>query len=228
MKINANSQENMRIFSENSDKYLLAVHQDKNKEVSINLMKKGIVTWVKIHIGGVLGLFDSTSVKMQHVSSILSRVQTRDENFANFNRAFLAKKIKFEKKHYPLFTPFEKTLNAQESTHLKDESTLTQSKKIENHLKDVCPEQFSSVNIQEKGNELWISLELSSLSSSKIKKDLEKISSENILNAILLGEGECVKDVERAAQRGYKQILIQFSSKDTLCAKIFADIDFTR
>lgn len=222
MNINGSSLQNMQTFSRNPDKYLLRVHHEESG-ISIHLMEKGFITWIKIHLGGLLGLFDVTSLKMQYISSFLLQVQSTDETFVQFNKAFLSKKMNFEKKHFPLFIPYREILNVEKLNFPFTKRERQLSKKIMNNIDVVCQKLIYSVTVNQHV-ESHITMSLSSLFIKKKTQDSESINVKNILHTILSGAGECNEDIKKVVQRGYKQICIHISpeNNETISAKIFA------
>lgn len=223
MFVNAASQDNLIVFYKNPEKFVLSVDEHKDG-ISVNLLEKGFRTWIKIHVGGLFGLFNSTNVKMRHISRILLNIQSQEENFVKFKKAFLDKKIKFENEHFPLFVPHREKFDIEKSdlSFLNDKKDAQISNEIINHLKSVGATLLSSVYVQKSEKRSYISLQLRSL--KEIKKDSEEIDSKNILNSALLGSGQCEKDVIRLAQRGYKKIYIHLTheNKDEISAEITA------
>lgn len=225
--ISKDSEKNLEIFYQNPDQYLLSVVRHKGSEISVNLMEKGIVTWTKIHVGGLLGLFDASTLKMQHISTLLLQVDSQEENFANFKRAFLLKKRKFEQKHFSLFDPSQKTLDIKifKSISLNDsDSQITNN--IINNINSMSLDLFTGVISKKYNNCIFSKLSYSNLISLKtinVTKSNDEINVENILKAILLGDNSGKQDLEKVAQRGYRNIYISLSfESNEIRAKICA------
>ena len=75
MTLNSVSRQNLQHYADHPNDYILCVRQKEGNELSVDLMKKGVITWIKIHIGGLLGLFDTTTVKIDHISKLLGNLQ---------------------------------------------------------------------------------------------------------------------------------------------------------
>jgi hypothetical protein len=175
----------MLVFSKNPDKYLLRIHREKG--TYINLMKKGLITWIKIHVGGLLGLFNLNSVKMQNLASVILQLQSQEETFVKFNQAFLAKKIKFEKKHFPLFIPHREIFKIEKLnfSFLKDKSDVQLCEEIISNVNNTAsPKRFCAANVQKIDGKCYISLQLSSLKLKREAKEPGEIDSRNLLSTI--------------------------------------------
>jgi hypothetical protein len=66
-------------FIDNSDSYLLKVNNSQGTE-SLEVLKKNLWTWLKIHVGSRLGLFDKNTIQIDTVARyILAHKEEIDE-----------------------------------------------------------------------------------------------------------------------------------------------------
>lgn len=70
-QLNVN-QADLDLFAANPNEYLLQL-QPTREGHSVNLMRKGFWTWIRIHVGSFFGLFDKNTVKLNTVANEVFR-----------------------------------------------------------------------------------------------------------------------------------------------------------
>lgn len=138
--MNEVTQRSIAKFNEDPKSYLLQVVKKKqvvetvveskgvlatehvHKEVTeLHILKKGLWTWLKIHVGGNLGLFDKNSVKLTKVATFFfkNEKEFQQKNSQFFNN--VNEKIKhWEGKHFPIVQSEKTILENQTLTQILD------------------------------------------------------------------------------------------------------------
>lgn len=219
MKMTPESLNCINEFTKYPDHWLLQAQKVKG-EVSVHLMKKGFWTWLKINVAGRIGLFDRSTVKVQHIAGLLDQIDTLPKEF---QERWAAKKQHFEAKHFPLFQ--SRTENKQSVSLNIRESNAKISSNVINHLnvRDI----FSSVHVNDlDGGGKDVSIRLSPPLWRSLDKEKTPVNSALILDRILTGKGdhyeeECLKMIKM----GYRLIHVQLLPQQdgTIRAVISAD-----
>lgn len=214
MVFNENSINNMRAYSANPDNYVLRV-QEQNGQVSIGLMNKGFKTWMKIHIGSRLGLFDIQCVKMKRIAEILSNPRVTNELTPEFSRALTEKQSHFERARFHLFRPFTRIVQGEDAVAVRTliETNQKATRDVINHLTREDDVSNANTNRNPQGK-IFIQLQLSPVSAIRLlgptENTADRINSEAILNRILLGQGNGRDGLDLTGV-GYDEVLVEIT-----------------
>lgn len=230
MRLTPTSIPNLQKYSANPDRYIVRASYTKHG-VAVDLMKKGFFTWVKIHVGGALHLFDTTSLKMQHVYNIVMSENTFVEeekdvpDFNNFLLDFQIQSKKYRDKHRNFLIP--KALSQQDEVI----SRLVSEEKLEEIRREVkaridkrCPNIVTEIKAEQLDKAFRIEL----ISSKKFPKafgELKGYKSVKILGDLFFRIGNCSDEVQEIFAFGHKHIYLDL--KENFQNKQFFDVEIS-
>lgn len=212
MKLNPSSLNNLAEFANYPNKYVLQARNTK-EGVTVGLMKKGPLTWVKIHVGGLFGKFDRTSVNMRNIANLLfSMEEPKIETYDKFKVSFIEKAKHFEKKHTRLFIPAKGTfLNAEFSKLVENANLYEIEGEILARIKRVCPGVISMIHAYPSADGIRIKLTPSRKFSKTLSAEPSVLEGHEILNSLLKNPLDCSSSVKNIFGWGYKKIYIDLS-----------------